>query len=67
MNAMLDMTKYGKCIGALHYGTVVQLWFESLDGDASDSRQLNVVFDSEEQAAAVAAAAAYRGGYFDVR
>lgn len=65
MNAMLDtrtldMSKYGKCIGAINFGTVVQLWFQSLDGGVTDSRTLNVVFDSEEQAAAVAAAAAYR-------
>jgi hypothetical protein len=56
----LDLSKHGKCIGTLQYGSMVEFWCESLDGDSTDVRIIPVTFPSVEIAAAVAAAGAHK-------
>lgn len=56
----MDTSKFGKLIGSMHYGKTVEFWFESLDGDSTDSRQISVSFPSEEIAAQIAEACSYQ-------
>lgn len=57
----LDLTKHGKCIGTMRYGSLVEFWCESLDGDSTDVRIIPLTFPTEEIAIAVAKAGAYEG------
>lgn len=51
---IIDMSKYGDCIGAMQFGTSVQFWCKSLDGGVTDSRQVTLTFKNEATAAAIA-------------
>jgi hypothetical protein len=55
-----DSLLRGACVGTTRFGTTVEFWCESLDGDSTDVRIVKVRFPSEEVAAAVAAAAAFQ-------
>lgn len=51
---MSHFDKFGPVVGVMRYGTTVEFWFHSLDGDSTDSRQLSIEFPTEQIADSVA-------------